>query len=198
MSSLILEDGSGDNPAANTYVSRAECDAYHAEMGNSNWTPRPTSPASPQPEEPLGDAAIIRATRSIDRIYSRFFKGVRTHFSIQPLEWPRQGVVLYSGYDSDIDNDFSYVDSSDNIIGDNVIPQMLKQAIYEGALRELITPGSLTPDLERGGAIKMVKAGSVSVEYSDNAPAMTAITSISGVLAPLLKSLGQTLDIEVG
>ena len=187
---LIVETGAGDNPAANSYVSRAECDAYHAEMGNSAWTPRPTSPASPQPEEPLGDAAIIRATRAIDRIYGARFKGIRTHFSTQPLEWPRNGVSLYESLGT---TDETEVES--NAVENDVIPSMLKQAVFEAALRELASPGTMTPDLDRGGEIKRVQAGPVAVEYKDSAPAATLRTSISGIIAQLLRP--RSIDIEV-
>lgn len=188
---LIVETGAGTDPTANSYVTRAECDAYHAEMGNSSWTPRPTSPASPQPEEPLGDAAIIRATRAIDRIYGSRFKGIRTHFSTQPLEWPRNGASLYDSLGS---IEESEVES--NAIESDAIPAMLKQAVYEAALRELATPGSMTPDLDRGGEIKRVQAGPVAVEYKDSAPSTTLRTSIDGILSALLRV--RSVDIEVG
>jgi len=197
MSSLIVETGAGTNPAANSYVTRAECDAYHAEMGNSAWTPLPTEPESPPPEEPLGDAAIIRATRSIDRIYGSRFKGMRTKFATQALEWPRTGVEIYSSLSGLSNRDIVDLGAGDNIIPNNVIPAYVKQAIFEAAIRELAVPGSMTPDLERGGQIKKVEAGSVSVEYADSAPATTAITSIAGILAPMLRSRGATIDLEV-
>ena len=187
MSMLIVEDGTGLNPSANSYATRAEIDAYHAEMGNSAWVPRPTSPASPQPEEPLGDAAIIRATRAIDRLFGSKFKGLRTQFRIQPLEWPRMGVEFYGdGGGIDID-DAAELNTSENLFPDNEIPTLLKHAVAEAALRELASAGSMTPDLDRGGDIKRVQAGPVSVEYKDSAPATTKITSIDGLLRPLLK-----------
>lgn len=187
MPAIILEDGTGSNPAANSYVTRAECDAYHEEMGNSGWTPRPTSPASPQPEEPLGDAAIIRATRAIDRIYGPAFKGIRTHFATQPLEWPRQGVQIYES-----------LSLEGNLIDDDVIPDYIKQAVFEAALREVTEAGSMTPDLERGGEIKKVEAGEVSVEYKDSAPASTTYVSISGIISPMLREAGSSIGLEVG
>jgi hypothetical protein len=42
------------------------------------------------------------------------------------------------------------------------------------------------PDLDRGGTIKSVKAGSVSVEYAANAQANTTFQLIDGILAPLI------------
>jgi ABC-type sulfate transport system substrate-binding protein len=44
----------------------------------------------------------------------------------------------------------------------------------------------LTPDLERGGEIKRVKADTVEVEYSDGANATTTFTAIDGLLADLV------------
>lgn len=191
MSMLIVEDGTGLNPSANSYATRAEIDAYHAEMGNTAWVARPTSPASPQPEEPLGDAAIIRATRAIDRLFGTKFKGLRTQFRIQPLEWPRMGVEFYAdGSGVEIDEESIDINANENLFPDNEIPVMLKHAVAEAALRELASAGAMTPDLDRGGEIKKVQAGPVSVEYKDSAPATTKITSIDGLLKPLLKSTG--------
>ena len=191
---LIVEDGAGTNPAANSYATRAEIDAYHAEMGNTAWTARPTSPASPQPEEPLGDAAIIRATRAIDRLFGSKFKGLRTHFKTQALEWPRSGVELYSDGSTDAINSDEADLATGNSFDDDEIPTMLKHAVAEAALRELASPGAMTPDLDRGGDIKRVQAGPVAVEYKDSASAMTKITSIEGLLKPLLRS-GASVDL---
>jgi hypothetical protein len=65
-------------------------------------------------------------------------------------------------------------------------PLAVQYAIIEAARRELIEPGSMAPDLERGGAVRSIKAGSVSIEYKDSAPAVTAFPVIEGLLSGLL------------
>jgi len=44
-------------------------------------------------------------------------------------------------------------------------------------------PGSLSPDLDRGGAIKTLKAGSVEIDYAESAPVSTTFTAIDGLLS---------------
>ncbi len=72
------------------------------------------------------------------------------------------------------------------------VPDEVVYAICEAALRELDVPGSLTPDLKRGGDIKSVQAGSVGVTYMDSASAQTVFTKIDGLLSDLVFSSGVT------
>lgn len=65
-------------------------------------------------------------------------------------------------------------------------PEQVQYAIYEAAIRELATPGSLAPDLERGGAVKSLKAGSVAIEYMDSAERRTTISAIDNLLRGLV------------
>lgn len=156
---LIVEDGSIVT-SANSYVTYDYALAYHALRGNSAWA--------------LGTVlnqqyAIIRATQAIDSIYKGKWKGEQTDYGVQELEWPRSGVTVGS-----------------NTIADDAIPAAIKKSVCEAALRELETPNSLTPDLERGGEIKRVKADTVEVEYSDGANATTTFTAIDGLIADLV------------
>jgi hypothetical protein len=73
------------------------------------------------------------------------------------------------------------------------VPIEIVHATIEAAVRELATPGSLAPDLERGGAIKSLRAGSVGIEYMGNAPAETIFTLIDGILSGLLGSRSSSL-----
>ena len=65
-------------------------------------------------------------------------------------------------------------------------PDEVKFAIIEAARRELVSPGSLSPDLKRGGMIKAAGAGSARVEYMDGAPGSTVFTAIDSLLAQLV------------
>lgn len=73
---LIVEDGTG-LPNADSYLSVADADAYHAAMGNTAWQPL----ASAEKE-----AALRRATQYLDTRYR--WRGQRLT-TTQALEWPR-------------------------------------------------------------------------------------------------------------
>ena len=158
---IIVEDGTA--PAgANAYVSVDDCQAYCDARGL-------TFGASPTE---VGEEAIIRATTAIDARYRGRFPGYKTNGRNQSLEWPRT-----AAYDAEW-----------NAIGGTEIPIEIINATCEAAVRELASPGSMMPDLERGGSIKRLKAGSVEIEYGANAMAQTTFTLIDGILSPLLGS----------
>lgn len=156
---FLVEDGTG-LAAANSYVSVANAEAYADDRG---LTFTSGSTANKQ-------SALVRATAAIDAEYGALFSGWRANDRSQALEWPREDAY----------------DREDNLIANNEIPDELVEATIEGAVRELATPGSLMPDLGRGGEIKRVRAGSVEVEYSDAASATTVYSLIAGILAPIL------------
>ncbi len=74
-------------------------------------------------------------------------------------------------------------------------PDEVKFAIVEAARRELDDPGSMQPDLDRGGKITSMKAGSVAMTYADGAPGGTSFSAIDGLLAGLLTSSGASVDL---
>lgn len=156
---LVVEDGSGID-GANSYVSVSDASSYAVARGLTF----PTSPAS------TAEAALIRATAAIDATYRSRFPGQRVSGRDQALEWPRK----YAG------------DAEGNPIAEDEIPQEIINATIEAAVRELAEPNSMMPDLERGGQVKSIKAGSVAIEYGGNATARTAFTLIDGILAGLL------------
>lgn len=156
---LIVEDGSivAD---ANSYVTYDYVLSYHALRGNSAWAAG---------SELNQQYAIIRATQAVDSIYKGKWKGAPTEYGTQELEWPRQNV-----------------DVNGTELDDDLIPTALKKAVCEAALRELASANSMTPDLDRGGEIKRVKADTVEVEYMDGANSTTTFTAIDGLLADLV------------
>ena len=154
-----VEDGSG-LPDADSYVSLEDAAEYAAARGLTF----PDSPAGP------AEAALIRATAAIDATYRSRFPGQRANGRAQALEWPRK----YAG------------DAEGNPIAENEVPQEVINATCEAAVRELASPNSMMPDLERGGQIKSLQAGSVAIEYGSNATAQTAFTLIDGILAGLI------------
>lgn len=157
--SFVLEDGTAPD-GANSYLSVDDANTYCSDRGL-------TFAASPTT---LGEEALVRATAALDAMYRGRFPGYRTNGRSQSLEWPR--TAAYDAEWNPIDND--------------EIPVEVKNAVAEMAVRELEAPGSMMPDLERGGQVRRLKAGSVEVEYGSNSTATTTFQLIDGIMAPLL------------
>ncbi len=160
---IIVEDGSNVE-GANSYCGVADADAYHSTRGNATWTETSTSPDQGKA------AALIRATAAIDAKYSGRWPGYRTNGRNQELDWPRTAAYDIEG----------------NPISGSEIPQEVIDATCEAALRELASAGSMLPDLDRGGQIRSLAAGSVRIEYGSNAAAQTSYQLIDGILSPIL------------
>lgn len=114
------------------------------------------------------DAACRVATQWLDTTYRQRLPGCPASQD-QALEWPRSG-VWYRNVE----------------LPSDAIPNQILDAACEAAIRELAQPGSLAPDLERGGAVKSIKAGSVAIEYAGSAIPGTVFQTIEGILAALL------------
>ena len=158
---LTVEDGSGV-VGANAYL---DVDAFKAEAEISGWD------LTAFTDDQI-TAAIIRGRRAIDRRNWIRWAGEATYDN-QITAWPRSDVVTDAGLEYPEDK----------------IPQDVIDASAEAAWRELQSPGSMSPDLERGGAIKSLKAGSVEVVYADGATAETAFTAINDLLGSWLLPL---------
>lgn len=146
--------------------------AYHDARGNAAWSADGVT-------DEQRSAALTRASSWVDGFRSRF-PGRKAEGRAQELEWPRIVAVDADGED----------------IADDEIPTEIEYATYEAALRELAEPGSMSPDLERGGAVKRLKAGSVELEYADGASVSTSFTAIESLLEPILTpSSGASVDL---
>jgi hypothetical protein len=185
---LIVEDGTG-LANADAYVSAANCLAYSVANGSSFPPFVLTDPVA-------ADAAIRRATTFIDSYRARF-PGFRLKRRLQALEWPRSGAFTYL---PSTGREYPYLDGRSDIlrlsqlgysyIGSNEIPTEIVKATCEAAIRELATPLSMSPDLERGGYVKSLKAGSVEIVYQDGADPNSTTQLIDGILSGLLLSDG--------
>jgi hypothetical protein len=158
---MIVEDGTG-LANADAYVTVDYCADYCTERGLTFGT----SPTL------VGEQAIVRATAALDAIYRGRFSGYKTHGRDQSLEWPRT-----ASYDREF-----YTLPNDEI------PTEVKYATCEMAVRELADPGSMMPDLERGGQVRRLKAGSVEIEYGSNSMAQTTFQLVDGIMSGLLGS----------
>lgn len=162
---LIVEDGSGIADAE-SYISVSDAVAYAEARGL-------TFPGTTGPEITAAEQALRRATEFIDQRYGSRFIGQWTT-TTQALAWPR----VYAYY-------------RDEALADDFIPPQVKAATVQAAVRELASPGSLTPDVTTGTIKKRVRVeGAVEVEYAvgaGNAASQTPIVSIiDQILAPLL------------
>jgi hypothetical protein len=174
---LVVEDGTG-KANAESYVSVADCAAYATKRALS----------FPGTDVPNSEAALRLATAFIDNTYRARFTGYRTYRRAQALEWPRVGAYVYIPNNS---SDMAYAGGYDpayDYIGQNEIPVEIINATCEAAIREFTTPGTLSPDLDRGNAVKRLKAGSVEIEYGASATATTTFQTIDLALSGLLRS----------
>lgn len=160
---LIVEDGTG-KPDAESYVSAADADAYHAARGNAGWTGA----------EAAKEAALRRATEYLDGAYRSRWQGLAVTAE-QGLAWPRRNVWFNVGW---LRSDF--------------VPVQVERACCECALRELQSPGSLAPDLVPGERVVSETVGPLEVEYADNGGSDVAsplvLTAVDRLLAPVLRS----------
>jgi hypothetical protein len=178
---LVLEDGTAV-PTANSYANSSMLDSYCADRAI---------------DQPAGDAdaALIRGTQYIEGRYRGRWPGSRTKYrGQQGLSWPRFGAyaddgsrMIYRGlqqlYGAYADN--NYAINIGYFIQPNEIPIELIQAVCEAAIRELITPGYLQPDIVTS-SLKKKRAGDTEYDYYDHPAAIPLITVIDGILAPIL------------
>jgi hypothetical protein len=82
---IVIEDGTGTNPAANSYASEAELSAYATARGIT-----------------LTKTTDVLLIIAMDTLETRSYQGHKSA-STQPLKWPRTGVVVNgSGIESNV------------------------------------------------------------------------------------------------
>ena len=169
---LIVEDGTGLSNAE-SYLSVADADTYHASLGTTAWTGANS----------VKEAALRKATRHLDGTYRHRWPGVRVNSS-QALDWPRAGAEW-----SDSGNGSSLVYGSVYAIPSDSVPQAVKDATAELAVRALSE--TLAPDQDRSNAVKKVKLGPIEKEFMDGAPGTKARPQITMILSRLLAPIGR-------
>lgn len=147
-----------------TYVSLADCTAYHVARANDAWVDSPSDDA---------EAALRRATTSIDGRYRGRWPGRPTDGREQTLAWPRIGARDSDGQPIDTDE----------------IPREVVSATCELALRELTSPGSTQPDLERGGQLKRLREKVEGIEREQEWPTSSPVGTTYSVVDDLLSGL---------
>lgn len=160
------------------YGNLIDAAAYHLARGNAAWA----AAAS----DAIREAALTRGTDYIDGRYRhRFttgrwesmFPGERTAGRAQDREWPRTGAADYDG----------------NELPDDAAPIEVEHATYEAALRELVTPGSLSPDYVPAQLVKRRKVGPIEREFFEpkgeagDTPNRPVIPAIDEIIAPVVR-----------
>jgi len=169
---LVVTPGASN---ADSYADIAALDAYHVARGNAAWG------AATNGDK---ETAARRATGWIDAEFDGRWGGYRRNGRSQPLAWPR-----YNAYDAD---GFA--------ISDDTIPAEIVSATCEAALRELASPGSLSPDVVAGTIAKRKKVGPLEVEYANpsGATAMTpTLTVVDGILSRILVNTGGGASVDL-
>jgi hypothetical protein len=176
---LIVETGAVV-AGADSYVTLAEATTYHEARGNTAWA----GAAS----DALRDSALRRATVYIDQHYYGRWKGTPPKPLTQCLQWPRSGVRL-SDPSVFVGVSPSFYDVAySGFLPDNVIPQRLKDACCEAALRELSS--RLSADQKRGGKVQSVTIGPITQSFSADAPGGNSYPVIDQLLVALLNPRG--------
>lgn len=158
---LTVETGEG-LADADALVSLAECDAYHSSRGNNGWTG----------EDVDKESAIRRASTFMSNSYQ--WMGLRRRGRDQALEWPRTGVFDHEGFSISFEE----------------VPIEIRHATAEVAFRELISPGSMTPDFNAQERIESAKVGPIEVTYdtrrADADAARPVLLVVRDLVGPLL------------
>lgn len=155
------------------YGTLEAANTYHQARGNAAWAGT----------DGAKQAALLRASDYVDSfaqrlvapgVYEQVFGGVRTGGRAQLRVWPRTGAY----------------DDEGNALPADTVPVEVEYATYEAALRELATPGSLTPDYVPANAVKREKVDVLEVEYATSSgagtPTAPIIAAVWAYLAPLI------------
>lgn len=142
--------------------------AYHAARGNSAW-----SAAGITDEQRT--AALVRASAVLDGRYGSRYPGRKVGGRAQSLGWPRLDAI----------------DAEGEAIAADEVPTEILHAVFEMALAELVSPGSLSPAVTLGkvklrarveGAVDVTYAGGGSA--ASHRPTLTIVDDLlSGLLA---------------
>lgn len=149
-----------------TYISLADADTY--------WSEHYSSAEWDAADEGDKEKALRSATQYVDKHYT--WIGSHPGSESQKLSWPRLNAVDKQGR---------------TITG---IPQEVEHATAYLAQEEL--RGGILRAKSRGGAIKAVQAGSVNVEFEDNAPVHTSYDYVDLILSNLTKGGRGTVPLK--
>jgi hypothetical protein len=164
---LIIEDGTGTDPTANSYASVDEMRA-HALLRGNNLAEKSDSEM---------EGFLIQAMDYLESKASKFKGDIANE--TQPLQWPRSGVwgVFYPG---------AYTAA-------NEIPVELKRAQIELAIDAI--DGDLMPTTrasDKGRVISETLPGAISINYADSGSVSSVSKKANSYLNRLYKRSGLT------
>jgi hypothetical protein len=172
---LIVEDGTVV-AGADSYVSLAVADAYHASRGITLWATM---------SEAEREQAIRRATDYMVQAYRQRWEGTRVS-SVQSLDWPRNWVKQ---------DDYAYISvNGATTIGGffyypaNEVPLEVQNACAELAYRGAAGP-LLADETKQQRAIRE-KVDVIEVEFAAWTPTKANYRAVEAMLSPFLKSSG--------
>lgn len=164
MPDLIVEDGTGSNPNANSYQTVNDLRTYAAERG-VDVTGK------------LNDELEVLMIKAMDYLESKRdrYQGYTTSLD-QPLQWPRFDVW-------DVEREGQMLPSDE-------IPRLVRYAQLSLALEALNE--DLQPNPEKQGPVIKEKAGDVEITYSSEIKQnfTSAFAKPHALLAPLFKRSG--------
>ena len=161
---LIVEDGTG-LANAESYISAANADAYHANRGNAAWAALAS--------QAIKEQYLRQATDYMQQAYAQRWFGTRNSTS-QALDWPRAYVPVPDAPSAYVALPVYYAT--------NIVPVQVINACAELALSAI--NGALAPDLAR--AQSEVKVGPIDVKYDESSPEATRFRKVDMLLGPLL------------
>lgn len=167
--SLIVEDGTG-KADAESYISVADADTYHAARGNTTWAALTTA---------VKEQSLRKATEYIEGYYT--FIGYRKT-STQMLAWPRYQAAR--------------VDLSMYGIAywsDTAVPLPVARACAELAL--VASTEDLSPALEAQALRE--KVGPIEVQYAPGAIQYKRYRKVDLIIGEMLESSGSNISSKL-
>ena len=138
------------------------------------------------------EAALIRGSVALDAMYRSRYLGTKAGGRAQQESWPRLNVT----------------DRNGNQVPDNETPFEVEHSAYEVALRELQSPGSMSPDLANSREVRSESASvdgavSESFTYSDYfrlSELRPVLMIVEGIIWPVVRddNRGRMMFSSVG
>lgn len=157
--SLVVETGTGSS-TAESYISVADADTYHAAYGNTAWAVLTTANK---------EIALRKAAAYMVQAYRERWDGFRIS-TTQALDWPRSLVRIKDAVA------VAYYDNAS-------VPTVVANVCADLALRSLTV--TLLPDLDRKVVSESI--GPISVQYDAGSSQLVRYAAVDALLAPMLK-----------
>ena len=176
---LIVEDGTG-KADAESYISVANADTYHANRGNTTWATLTTDEK---------EQALRRATDYLLEVYRLKWKGSRVN-DIQALDHPRSFMERDDGEYLSYEN--LNISNGNYYYPNDVVVTEVKNACALMAWKA--AAGELAPDLSQG--VLREKVDVLEVQYDPNSTQYVRYRAIDNLLRPFLMGGANSLKAK--